>query len=96
MYLLNVKAAVSKEQYIAQKEAHGAWVKEGFSKGWFLFAGPKQEELGGFILVKDIDKTQLETFISEDPFMTENLAEYDIQAFSIALAAEGLETLKSN
>lgn len=96
MYILNVKAIASKEQYESQRDAHSAWVKEGFTKGWFLFAGPKKDETGGFILAKDMDKAQLEAFISEDPFVANNFAEYDVQALSISLTAQGLESLKSN
>ena len=91
MYLLDVAAVVSKEYYQEHKETHGAWVKEGFDKGFFILAGPKKDELGGFVLVNDIDKRELMDFISEDPFVIEEVAKYEIHSFSVGMAKEELK-----
>lgn len=94
MYLLNAKAIVPVEQYVAVREAHTEWVKEGFARGWFLFAGPKKGETGGFIAVHSMDKNELEDFINQDPFIIKKVASYEISEISVFLATPELAVLK--
>jgi len=95
MYLLNVNAIVPEDKIATVKPAHGDWVKQGFEKGWFLFAGPKSGKSGGVILVKSIAESELQEFIALDPYVIEKVAEYEVINFNVALAANGLENLKN-
>jgi uncharacterized protein YciI len=94
MYLLNVKSIVSAEKLGTVREAHSEWVKKGFEKKWFVFAGPKVGELGGLILVKPMSRKELDQFIAIDPYIIEKVAVYEISEFEIKVTADGLEQLK--
>jgi len=94
MYLLNVKATATDDKLAPVKASHGDWVKKGFEKGWFLFAGPKTKMSGGIILVKAISKMELNDFINEDPYVTENVATYDVTEFDIKATIPALDVLK--
>jgi len=93
MYLLNVSFSQNPAQVEPQKEAHGAWVKKYFDEGIFLLAGPKKSGLGGAILVKSMDKSQLMKILSEDSYVIADVADYQIVDFDAKLSAKGLESL---
>ena len=95
MYLLNVNATAHENEITEIKEPHTKWVKEGFAKGWFLFAGPKSAKLGGLILVKPVSKSDLEEFIALDPYVINKVADYEIIDFNVALTTKGLEALNA-
>jgi uncharacterized protein YciI len=93
MYLLNVSFSQNPAQVEPQKEAHGVWVKKYFENGTFLLAGPKKSGLGGAILVKSIDKSELMKILSEDSYVIADVADYQITDFDAKLSAKGLENL---
>lgn len=96
MYLLNVIAIVAEEELIPVRPLHKAWLKTGFDKGYFMLAGPKTSEGGGFILAQAIDQDVLKAFIETDPFILQNVTKYVITAFTITMIAAGLESLQGN
>ena len=53
MYILNVTAIQSEEQYLQHREPHRQWVQQQIDTGYFLFSGPKKEGRGGIILVSN-------------------------------------------
>lgn len=95
MYLLIVSYTKPVEEVAPSVPSHGEWVKKYFNEGIFLIAGPKKNKFGGAILVKSIDRAQLNKIISEDSFITNDVAEYQIIDFDCKVAALGLEQLTS-
>ncbi len=95
MYMLIVdyiKPAESVEPHIPP---HGIWVKKYIDQGIFLFAGPKKSKLGGVILAKSMDKKQLMAIIAEDPYVSQDVAEYRVIDFDAKLTIPELDYLKA-
>jgi uncharacterized protein YciI len=95
MFILIVsytQPAAKVEPHIA---AHGIWVKRHFDSGVFLFAGPKKSGLGGVIAARAIEKAELLRHIAEDPYVIEDVADYQIVECDFKLAQTGLEALKA-
>ena len=86
-----IKPAESVEPHIPP---HGAWVKKYIDQGIFLFAGPKKSKLGGVILAKSIDRKQLLAIIAEDPYVSQDVAEYRIVDFDAKITIAELDYLK--
>lgn len=93
MYVLNVSYTQSPAQVEAHIPPHGAWVKQHFANGNFLFAGPKKSGLGGAILVKSMPKADLLALLAADPYVAFDVAEYQIIDFDCKLAAPAQESL---
>jgi uncharacterized protein YciI len=74
---------------------HAAWVKKYFDKGLFLAAGPKTSGLGGVILTKPIDKKMLMQIIAEDPYVIEDVADYQVVEFNCKATSPELVNLKT-
>jgi uncharacterized protein YciI len=94
MYLLNVsyrRPPAEVEPHIAP---HNAWVKQHFEAGTFLLAGPKPSGLGGAILARAIDRPVLKALLASDPYVTADVAEYEVVEFVCKAATAALASLK--
>lgn len=78
----------------AHMEAHMAWVKQGYDKGWFLASGRKIPRTGGVILARG-DRSEIEDFCNADPFSMHGIAEYEITEVAFTTVVAGLENLKA-
>ncbi len=92
MYLLTSTLA-SKEAAQPQFDAHCAWLHEYNRKGIFVASGPRDDGLGGVIIVHDISEAELARIIDEDPYIKANLAKYTIVKMKFRLTGEGFEKL---
>jgi uncharacterized protein YciI len=79
----------------AQRPPHNEWVKKYFENGLFLIAGPKTDKTGGVIITKPINKSDLEKILITDPYITEDVAEYEIIEFECKLTQQQLDFLKT-
>lgn len=75
------------------KAAHMQWLEKYFNLGIFITAGPKVPRTGGIILCKTIDRHQLETILTEDPFNA--IADYCVTEFIANNTSNGFEILKN-
>jgi uncharacterized protein YciI len=83
MYFLNFSFTKTPTEAEPVSPLHGAWVKKYLDEGTFVMAGGKTSGLGGMIIVKSIDKSQLRTILAEDPYLLEDIGEYQISEISI-------------
>ena len=59
-------------------ESHKAWIKRGFDDGVFLLAGGLQPVLGGGILAHNTSLADLQSRVSDDPFVAEQVVTAEI------------------
>ncbi|MBL7931908.1 MAG: GTP cyclohydrolase [Bacteroidia bacterium] len=73
---LSYKKAISEvETFI---EAHIQFLDKYYAEKKFIFSGRKNPRTGGIILVRDVNRQELDNIIKEDPFYRNNIADYDI------------------
>jgi len=92
MLILSLTYIVPLEQADAVMEAHLDWVNAGYDKGWFLASGRKIPRTGGLILAKG-DRSQIEAYLAQDPFVLEAIAHYEVTEVALSRAAPGLDIL---
>lgn len=80
------------DQVDQHAEAHMAWVKQGYERGWFLASGRKDPRTGGVILARG-DRAEIEAYIAADPFMINGVTRYDVTEVVLSRTAPGLEGL---
>lgn len=94
MYVLNLSYSKSPAEVEPVYAPHMDWVKKYVADGTFLVAAAKKSGLGGILLVKSIDKRELQRIIAEDPYVTEDVGEYQIADIDVKLAQPMYEALK--
>ncbi|MBX4951968.1 uncharacterized protein YciI [Rhizobium binae] len=93
MFILSLTYLKSNGEADRYMEAHMAWVKDGYARGWFLASGRKVPRTGGAILAIG-DRTAIEAYVAADPFIIHGVAAYDITELAVTTTVEDLEILK--
>jgi len=74
---------------------HKIYLERNYKAGHFLTSGRQEPRIGGVILAQAESKERINAIITEDPFLTEGVAEYQVVEFHPSQAASGLERLLS-
>ncbi len=64
---------------------HREYIKQGYEKNYFVVSGPQNPRVGGIIISQLTSREQLETFFKQDPYIINELAEYEIIEFNPVL-----------
>lgn len=78
MFIVLLKFSSNKSQAGQFMESHNEWIKRGFEDGVFLLVGSLQPNLGGGIMAHNTSLTDLESRVSDDPFVAENVVNAEI------------------
>jgi uncharacterized protein YciI len=95
MFIVTLK--YKKELSVVEKylERHIDFLKMCFEKGYFILAGRKDPRTGGFIISTLEDTDKLMEILKNDPFFTEELADFEITKVTPTRASKELEFLIS-
>ncbi|MCR9215525.1 MAG: YciI family protein [Proteobacteria bacterium] len=93
MFIVLLKFSENKAQAPDFMAGHNEWIKRGFDTGLFLMVGSLQPQIGGGILTHNASRAEVEAFVSEDPFVQENVVSPEIMEFSPAKAEDRLAFL---
>lgn len=78
MFIVNLRFSENKGQASVFMEGHNQWIRKGFDDGVFLMAGSLQSGLGGSVMAYGVSREDLESRVSEDPFIAENIVTAEI------------------
>ena len=67
------------ETHVAE---HRDFLDRHYAAGHFIASGPQLPRTGGVILVKGLDRKELDTILAEDPFYREKVATYQVIEFN--------------
>ncbi|MCT4595855.1 MAG: YciI family protein [Anaeromicrobium sp.] len=73
---------------------HVEYLKEQYSKGYFMASGRKVPRTGGVILSNIKDKKDLMEVLKEDPFYKNEVAKYEITQFIPSMTSKKLDFLR--
>lgn len=93
MFVVTLKFSDNKARAGELMDAHKAWIRQGFDQGLFLMVGSLQPNMGGGIIAHNTTREDLETFVSEDPFVAEGVVSAEILEITPARLDERLEFL---
>lgn len=91
MYIVFLTYTRPMEEVEALLEPHIDWLNRYFAAGAFISAGRKDPRTGGMIMVKEMDRKQLDVILAEDPFQP--VARYDITKVNITRSADKFAAL---
>ena len=59
-------------------ESHIQFLDKHYAERKFIFSGRKNPRTGGVILVRNLNRPELDNIIRQDPFYQNEIADYDI------------------
>ena len=74
-------------------ESHKEWIKRGFDDGVFLLVGSLQPNLGGGIVAHNTSLSGLQSRVTDDPFVAENVVSAEILEITPSKTDERLKFL---
>ena len=81
------------EEIEAHLDNHITYLKEQYKAGVFLASGRRMPRLGGVILAKTVERSELESILDQDPFKQHDLADYEIIEFLPSMTCNELDFL---
>lgn len=72
-------------------DEHISFLDKYYSSGHFICSGRRNPRIGGVIICKARDSSEVDSIIAEDPFYVHGVAEYEVTEFIPTKYAEGLE-----
>jgi len=91
MFIIELTYKVPAKEIDANMAAHVAFLEKYYQSGHFLASGRKEPRDGGLIFAKASSKKRAEEIIAEDPFYTNNLADYRIIEFKATKKNKGYD-----
>ena len=95
MFVVFLKFSDNRDQTEQYLDGHMAWLKRGFDEGVFLVAGRLQPDLGGGIVASNTSQSELESRVSDDPYVANNVVTAEIYEMAASMVDERLEFLKA-
>ena len=93
MFIVLLKFSGNKCQASQFMEGHKEWIKRGFDNGVFLLVGSLQPNLGGGIVAHNTSLSDLQSRVSDDPFVAEKVVSAEIFEITPSKADERLNFL---
>lgn len=78
MFVVLLKFSDNKAQAGKFMDGHKEWIKRGFDEGVFLLSGNIQPSSGGAIFAHNASFSDLQSRVSDDPFVAENVVSAEI------------------
>ena len=93
MFIVLLRFSENKAQAGQFMDGHKQWLKRGFDDGVFLLVGSLQPNLGGGIVAHNISLSDLQSRVSDDPFVAEKVVTAEILEITPATADKRLNFL---
>lgn len=78
--LLTYKQSLEKvDEYL---DEHKLYLDKNYTLGNFIFSGRRNPRIGGVILINQTSKDQVMKIIKEDPFYSNDIADYELIEFT--------------
>lgn len=78
MFIVLLKFSDNKAKASQFMKAHNEWIKRGFDDGVFLLVGTLESNRGGAIVAHNATRSDLQSRVSADPFVAEEVVNPEI------------------
>lgn len=93
MFIVLLKFSSNKDQAGQFMAGHSEWIKRGFDDGVFLMVGSLQPKMGGAVVAHNTTLPDLQSRVSDDPFVAEGVVSAELLEISPAKADDRLKFL---
>lgn len=95
MYLIAITYTQPLEAVERVLPAHRQYLRDAPLAARIVMTGRRSPPTGGLVMLRADSREEVDAFVRQDPYFTENVAAFEIVAFDVAQVAPGLETLKA-
>jgi len=93
MFIINLTYKVELDKVDQFLDEHIEFLNKQYALGNFMASGRKVPRTGGIILSNIKDKSALEQIIEQDPFKSQDLADYELIQFVPSKTSDALKFL---
>jgi uncharacterized protein YciI len=86
MFIVLLRFSKNKGKGAELMPAHNEWITRGIDEGVFLLVGSLQPRAGGMILANNTTRSDLETRVSQDPFVANDVVSAELLEISCSQA----------
>lgn len=83
MFIIELTYKKAMSEVEKHLQAHRDFLDEQYANGTFIASGPKNPRDGGVILVREMERLELDKIIALDPFFIEEISEFKITDFAV-------------
>jgi uncharacterized protein YciI len=94
MFFVLLKFSANRARAGQFVEGHKEWIKRGFADGVFLMVGSIEPDLGGGIMAHNISLPDLQSRVSDDPFVAQDVVSAEILKITPSRIDERLTFLR--
>ena len=94
MYLITITYTQPLEAVERVLPAHRQYLRDAPLSSQIVMTGRRRPATGGLVMLRADKREEVEAFVRQDPYCTENVAAFDIVEFDVAQVAPGLEGLR--
>jgi len=91
MFVVLLRFSANKSEAGRFMEGHKEWIKRGFDDGVFLLVGNLKPNLGGGIMAHNTSLAELQSRVSADPFVAEDVVSPEILEITPSRTEERLK-----
>jgi uncharacterized protein YciI len=95
MFVVLLKFSGNKGSAPQFMEGHKTWLRRGFDDGVFLLSGNLQPGLGGGIVAHNTSLPELQSRVSDDPFVAQNVVSAEIIEIAPSMTDERLRFVQA-
>lgn len=88
LYAITLTYLHNQDELAHHTAGHKKWLADNIVSGNIIFAGPRVDGTGGYILANYPDDDAVKIALSEDPFILHNLVSVQTDAVIAAIAAD--------
>lgn len=88
LYSITLTYLHNQDELAHHTVGHKKWLADNIVAGHIIFAGPRVDETGGYILANYPDDDAVKTALADDPFVRYNLVSVEADAIIAAIGAE--------
>jgi uncharacterized protein YciI len=93
MFIILLKFSKNREHASKFMDAHMKWLKQGFDDEVFILAGGIKPHSGGAIIAKNSSIELIKSRVTQDPFVIQNIVEFEILEINPSKMVEGFTEL---
>jgi len=93
MFVIVLSYKTTLEEVDKYLPGHMLYLKKNQQNGHFFCSGPRNPRTGGVILCRAESEEVVRAIVSEDPFIANGVADYELINFRSVVCAEGFEVL---
>jgi uncharacterized protein YciI len=90
MFIVHLTYLISFDEVLKVRPKHVQFLEQFYSENKFLFSGRRYDAAGSVIVVNSNSEDEVCEIMSQDPFVKEGVAKYEIVGFDVTMKSKNI------